>query len=145
VIARPLPQEELPRPRTGTRAGRSAVHRRRARTRRNRYAGLARVFAIIGALAFLVVVYVALTANVTRMNYELNKLARQRAELLDRTAALDDAIASQESDERLWADARRLRMTEPQTFVSIALPHDPPRPSDGIAFLGWLRGASGGP
>ncbi len=144
MIARPLPHEERPRPRTGTRAGRSAVRRRRARTRRNRYAGLARIFAIIGTLVFLVVGYLALTANVTRLNYELNKLAEQRAQLLDRTAVLDDAIASEESDERLWADARRLRMTEPQTFVSIALPHDPPRPPAGIAFLGWLRGASGG-
>ncbi len=144
MIARPLPQEEGPRPRTGTRAGRSAVGRRRARTRRERYAALARIFAIIATLVFLVVVYLALMANVTRMNYELTKLAQQRAQLVDRTAAYDDAIASEESDERLWADARKLRMTEPQTFVSIALPRDPPRPSAGIAFLGWLRGASGG-
>ena len=139
MIALPLPIEDVPDRGAGTRAGRSAVRRRRARTRRGRYAQLTRIFATIGSLVLVVVVYLALLANVTRMNYELTKLAQHRAELLDQTAINDDAIASAESNERLKAYARRLRMSEPQTFVSIALPRDRPPVSQGIAFLSWLK------
>ncbi len=139
MIARPLPYEELVPQRSGTRAGRTAVRRRRARTRRERYSGLSRVFSTIAALVLVVTVYLALMANVTRMNYELTRLAQQRAQLLDETAAGDEAIASAESFERLRADAKALKMHEPQTFALVNVPQDPPQPSSGIAFLSWLK------
>jgi hypothetical protein len=148
VIARPLPYEDVAprRPhedvapqRSGTRAGRTAVRRRRARTRRERYSGLSRVFSTIVVLVLVVTVYLALMANVTRMNYELTRLAQQRAQLLDETAAGDQAIASAESIERLRADAKALHMREWQTFAIVDLPQDPPKPSGGIAFLGWFK------
>ncbi len=139
MIARPLPYEELQPSRSGTRAGRTAVRRRRARTRRERYTNLVRIFATTAVLVLVVTVYLALMANVTRMNYELAKLAQQRAALLDVTAANDDAIANAESNERLRAYAKKLGMHEPQTFAAIALPADPPKPAGGIAFLSWLK------
>jgi hypothetical protein len=73
------------------------------------------------------------------MNYELTRLAERRAQLVDLTTAGDDAIATAESTERLSALARRLGMTEPQTFVSVSLPRDRPPEPRGIAFLGWLK------
>ena len=139
MIARPLPYEDVPVTRGGTRAGRTAVGRRRARTRRERYAVLGRMFATIAALVLVVTVYLGLMANVTRMNYELTRLAQQRAHLLDETAANDDAIANAESNERLRADAKKLKMREPQTFAAIALPQDPPKTAGGLAFLTWLK------
>jgi ABC-type Fe3+ transport system permease subunit len=140
VIARPLPYEEVASPpRSGTRAGRTAVRRRRARTRRERYSALSRVVSTIVVLVVVVTVYLALMANVTRMNYELTRLAQQRAQLLDETSAGDQAIASAESIERLRADAKALHMSEWRTFALVDLPQDPPKPSGGIAFLGWLK------
>ena len=139
MIARELPLEE-PRPRTGTRAGRSAVSRRRARTWRLRYAGLYRMFATAGALTVAVVFYLALMANVTRMNYELTRSVREKAELVDRAARLEDRIAQLDSRERLAKIAAHLGLREPETFAQIVLP--PPRPQAaprGIAFLHWLR------
>ncbi len=142
MIARPLPYEDRPaRVATGTRAGRFAVDRRRSRTRRARYAALVRIFAGITALVLVVVVYLALMANVTRMSYELAKLAKQRATLIDVTSTNDEAIANASSSERLRAIAHRLQMHEPLTFAAVALPRDRPAraPSGGIAFLGWLK------
>jgi type II secretory pathway component PulM len=139
MMALPLPVPDRPERRVGTRAGRAAVVRRRARTRRSRYAGLARIFAALGVVVFFVVLYLGLLANVTRMNYELTRLAERRAQLVDITTAGDDAIATAESTERLSAIARRLGMTEPQTFVSVALPRERPPEPRGIAFLGWLK------
>jgi hypothetical protein len=124
----------------GTRAGRSAVQRRRARTRRNRYAALRRIMALIALLVLIVTIYLGLMANITRMNYELATLDRQRDVLRDETELNDDAIASAESDERLKAFADRLHMHEPQSITAISLPPDrlPPAPS-GVALLGWLK------
>jgi hypothetical protein len=115
------------------------VRRRRARTRRERYSGLSRVFSTIAVLVLVVTVYLALMANVTRMNYELTRLAQERAQLLDETAAGDEAIANAESFERLRADAKALNMREPQTFALVDVPQDTPKPSSGIAFLSWLK------
>jgi len=139
VIARELPLEEL-RPRVGTRAGRSAVSRRRARTWRARHAGFTRLFATVAALTIAIVFYLALMANVTRLNYELAHSLQQRSQLIDSTARLDDQIARLESRDRLAAVAARLGLREPQTFAQIVLP--PPRrvlAAHGIAFLRWLK------
>jgi len=141
VIARPLPPEDdIPRLRIGTRAGRSAVPARRARTRRRRYATLNRTLLIVGVVTLCVFVYLFLMANVTRMNYELTHLSQTKAHLLEATARNDTKIANLESRESLMKMAARLGMHQPQTFAEIALPAqlDPPI-AHGIAFLDWLK------
>ena len=140
MIARPLPFEE-PAPRVvGTRAGRTAVARRRARARAERNAALVRVYATIALLTLAVVVYLALMANVTRLNYALAKSVRARAIATDASGRLDDEIARLSSRDRLGVLATRLGMHESQSFIALTLPHErhvePPR---GIALLDWLR------
>jgi hypothetical protein len=143
VIARaleaPLP-EPAPRRRGGTRAGRSAVGRRREQRRRARYAPLGRIAAAVFASTFVIVAYLALLANVTRLNYELSKSARFRAGLVDQSVRLEDQIARLESRERLARLAAKLGMHEAATFAEVALPAQaqPPEPR-GIALLSWLK------
>jgi cell division protein FtsL len=142
VIARQLivPIEPQPGPRVGSRAGRTAVEGRRVLRRRARYAYLVRAVTGVAVVTFVVVAYLGLMANVTRMNYELTKNAIAEAKLTGETAGLDDRIARLESRERLAALAKQLGMREPQTFAAIALPADvqPEKPT-GVAFLSWLK------
>ena len=139
VLEVPLP-EPAPRRRAGTRAGRSAVGRRREQRLRARYAPLGRIAAIVLGFTFVIVAYLALLANVTRLNYELSKSARVRARLVDQSARLEDQIARLESRERLSRLAAKLGMREAGTFAEVALPApaQPPQPS-GIALLSWLK------
>jgi cell division protein FtsB len=139
VVEVPLP-EPAPRRSAGTRAGHSAVGRRREQRRRARYAPLGRIAAIVLAFTFVIVAYLALLANVTRLNYELSKSARVRARLVDQSARLEDQIARLESRERLSRLAAKLGMREAGTFAEVALPApvQPPEPS-GIALLSWLK------
>ncbi len=144
MIARPLPysseSEERQRPRVGTRAGRNAVERRRAKTSRIRYAALVRTLGTVAFLTLSVCVYLGLMANVTRMNYQLMRDAKERKVLLDETSRLDDRIARLETRERLAAIAARLRMHEAQTFAEVALPLDAPSPeTHRLALLDWFR------
>ncbi len=128
------------RPRTGTRAGRGAVSRRRARTRQLRNAGFTRLFSTVFVVTLAVVIYLGLMANVTRMNYGLTKAAREKAQLVDATSRLDDRIARLESRERLDALARRLGMRESQSFIAVTVPPEQhPQVERGLAFLTWLK------
>jgi len=144
-MARSLPLEPdftpapASRPRTGTRAGRSAVERRRVRGRRRRYARFVRTLAAVGIVTLGVCLYLALLANVTRMNYDLMKVEATKARLVADSGRLDDRIASLESRERLANLALRLGMREPQTFIAIAAPSAAPPSPPGLAFLDWLR------
>jgi ABC-type Fe3+ transport system permease subunit len=139
-LERPAPFDD-PRPNTtGTRAGRSAVSRRRARSRLERYAGLRRLFATAFVVTLAVVVYLGLLANVTRLNYALERSVRERAQLVDTTSRLDDRIAWLDSREHLDAFARKLGMHDAQTFVAIHLPTQHQEETQrGLAFLTWLR------
>jgi ABC-type Fe3+ transport system permease subunit len=140
-LERPYPFDiEDERPRTGTRAGRGAVSRRRARTRQLRNAGFARLFTSAFVVTLAVVLYLGLMANVTRMNYGLTKAAREKTQLVDATSRLDDRIARLESREHLDALARRLGMRESQTFMAIVVPPEHHgEPPHGLAFLTWLK------
>ncbi len=142
MIARPLPAEEFdsPRVRSGTRAGRSAVGRRYARARRLRYAALLRLLVAVAFVTLLFFAYLALMANVTRMNYDLARVSGEKAALIDVSVQLDDRIASLESRDHLAKLAAQLGMHEPQTFAEISAPaqQTQARP-DGIAFLDWLK------
>jgi hypothetical protein len=141
VIARPLPQiEEFIGPRPGTRAGRTAARVRRSRTRRERYRGIRRILGTVGTLTICVVVYLALAANVMRLNYALGKEVQARARLADETTRLDDQIARLESRERLARVAAALGMHEPRSFAAVTLPVErPPVQPHGLAFLNWPR------
>ena len=135
--------EEQPpeRKRAGSRAGRTATANRRSHRRRVRYAFLARLVKTVSLVTVVVFAYLALMANVTRMNYELTKNARTQAKLAGETARLDDQIARLESRERLAAIAAELGMRDPQTFAQVTLPPvtaQAPTPN-GIALLSWLK------
>ena len=88
----PYPEEVLG-PRVGSRAGRNAVRRRRGRRTLSRYLLLARIVVTVSVLTIAIGIYLALMANVTRMNYELTKNARAEARLADESARLEDEIA----------------------------------------------------
>jgi ABC-type Fe3+ transport system permease subunit len=125
---------------TRSRAARGAAERRRARTKRMRYAMTVRIAAIVGTLTACVVVYLALMGNVERINYELARADRERAVLVEKSTQLDDTLARLRSRERLARVAASLGMHESQTFVSISLPADRPKPEPGgLAFLAKLR------
>ncbi len=139
MTAHALPLDDELLPSVGTRAGRTAVSRRRSQTRRARRASYVRIFLVVGVLTLAAVIYLGLMANLTRLTYQLESAAQTRATLADESAQLDDTIARLESRERLSQLAIRLRMHEPQTFASVALPA-PPRPQPhGLAFLSWLK------
>jgi len=74
------------------------------------------------------------------MNYELARVDRDRAALIERSTQLDDTLARLRSRERLARVAASLGMRESATFVSISLPVDRPKPEPGgLAFLAKLR------
>lgn len=140
MIARPLVlDDDVVRTRVGTRSGRTAAHLRRGRTKRLRHAAVRRVSALLGLVTVSIVLYLGLTANVTRLNYELAKSARERARLEDVSALLDDRIARMASRERLAQLAGRLGMRDPQTFADVTLPAEGAPAPTGLAFLSWLR------
>jgi hypothetical protein len=141
MIARQLPElDDFIATRSGTRAGRTAARSRRSHTRRMRYRNVVRILGTVAVLTMLVVFYLGLAANVMRLNYELGKVAHQRAQLIDQTSRLDDQIARLESRERLAAVAASLGMHQPATFAAVSLPAPGPRtPPHGLAFLNWPR------
>jgi cell division protein FtsL len=127
-------------PRVGSRAGRNAVRRRRGRRTLSRYLLLARIVVTVSVLTIAIGIYLALMANVTRMNYELTKNARAEARLADESARLEDEIAHLGSRERLAGIAAKLGMRDSQTFAQVSLPApgSAAKPT-GIAFLPWLK------
>ena len=130
---------------SGTRSGRAAAERRRHRTRRLRYAVTTRTLAVVAALTVCFFVYLALMANVTRMNYEIAANNRLRAQLQNESTRLGDRIAALESRDRLAAVAARLGMREPAVFAEVSVPATRPTvvAKHGLALLSavvpWLR------
>jgi len=100
------------RPRTA----RNAAQTRRKRSVSLRYRSIVRIVGTLGVVTLMVVGYLWLMANVTKMNYEYAKATHERTRLLDQTSRLDDQIAHLESRERLAAIAAKLGMTEPARF-----------------------------
>jgi len=145
MIAMPVPEPAgdsepaLVATRIGTRAGRGAVARRRATATRLRHRAVARIFAALAVVTVAIVVYLALLANVTRLQYAIGHANADRATLMADTALLDDRIARLESRERLARDAATLHMVQSQRFVQVALPEDPAPKRTGFALLGWLH------
>lgn len=129
-----------PKPRTATRAARVAADRRRARTLRARYTLLARIFYASAAVTIFVCAYVALLDNVTRMDYQIARVAAQRARLIDESSRNADTIARLESRERLATVAAQLGMRDAATFVVVRMPDAPvvAQAPHALAFLSWL-------
>ena len=82
-----------PRESGGWRTARNASLVRRARNRRLRYRAIGRIVVTLGGLTCLVLGYLALLANVTRLHYEIGRVQHERTQLVDRTLRYDDEIA----------------------------------------------------
>jgi cell division protein FtsL len=126
MIAHQLPLHDIPLRQgpagpPGTRAGRTASELRRGRVRRSRYAEVGRIAAITTVVMILVIGYLLLLANVTRMHYETARAERQRVALQEETQRLDDEIARLSSRERLAMLAARLGMKESSAFSVVQL------------------------
>ncbi|MBV9102056.1 MAG: hypothetical protein JO060_00605 [Candidatus Eremiobacteraeota bacterium] len=138
MIARQLLEYSDPAPRWRT--ARNASAARRLRVRRQRYRSIGLWVRGLGLATAVVLLYLGLLANITRLNYEVSHAKQARARIALGILRNADVIARLESRENLEAMAARLGMREPETFVAIALP--PPRRSakaaDGVAFLGGV-------
>jgi cell division protein FtsL len=110
-LQEPPPYLDVPL-RTGTRAGRTASELRRGRVRRSRYTVVGRIALATALATILVIGYLCLLANITRLHYETSVAERQRTELQETTQRLDDEIARLSSRERLAVLAARLHMKE---------------------------------
>jgi hypothetical protein len=142
MIARPLERTApppQPGPRTGSRAGRAAVQRRRGYRLRVRYRPLATIGITVTVLTVIVVAYLALLANVMRMNFELAKANDVRSSLSDESQRLDDRIAQLESRDRLSLLAVALGMRDIASFAEIPQPLPPAPKPVGPAILSWLK------
>jgi cell division protein FtsL len=140
MIAHQLPVQETPRLRIGTRAGRSASEERRVRVRRSRYTNVGRIAAIFTVLTVLVIAYLLLLANVTRLHYEASVVESRRAALQEETQRLDDEIARLSSRERLAQIAARLGMKESVAFSAVQLPAPKVARTQGIPLLSSIAG-----
>jgi len=121
------------------RSNRDASRRRRERTARARYAGLARFCGWLAAALCCVMLYVALVSKLTATSYAVATLERQRATLQVQTAHLEDQLASLRSDERLARIAANLKMTDPSAIAVVSLPAPVSRPHPAhVAFLSTL-------
>jgi hypothetical protein len=113
---------EPPKRIANARAARGATHRRIDMKSRARYAGVARVFAVLVVVLLFLMGYVVLTSSLTGLSYAVAKARHDRAELQAETMRLDDRIAALSSDDRLSALAARMNMHEAQQFAVVTLP-----------------------
>jgi hypothetical protein len=147
MIARPLPAPRVERlQHSGWRTARAASSARRARTRRMRYELIVRTVSGLGVATVVVLVYLALLANITRLNYEVSHAKQARARIGLQAMRADDEIARLASRDKLAAIAARLGMREPTTFAVVSLPprhRHATQPPHGVALLsgvaGWLK------
>jgi cell division protein FtsL len=142
MIARPLewPAEApRPAPRTVSRAARAAVQARRNSRTRARYRALVTIGCVVSILTLIVVVYLALLANVTRMTYELQQASDERTALVQENGRLDDQVARLVSRERLSRLAASMGMHDSQTFAEIPLPVPAAARPSGPTILSWLK------
>lgn len=131
-----LPQ---PQPRRVSVRARDASRRRARRRQFHGYGMLGRIVLILAGLSAPVMVYVMLTANLTGLNFSLDRVTQQKVLLQAETQRLDDQIAHLSSRDRLAAVAAKLKMHDPTDYHIVELPQPAaPPPPNGIAFLGSL-------
>lgn len=118
---------------------------RRARTSRIAHAGLLRIVLTAMAVTLCVMAYVTLTAMLTRTNYQVVRVERERVALRDETLQLEDRLARLRSRDRLAALATKLGMQEAGAYAVVEIPRPAvPAPADrGLAFFpslaGWIK------
>jgi len=144
---RPAPSRQ-PAPLAPSTAGR----RRQQRTRRQRYVGAAWIGGGLAAVLTMVMLYLALMANLTSLNYRIARASAERAALSESSVRLDDRIAHLESRERLAQLAIRMGWREPHIYAVVDQPQPPAQPDGmtaaargGIALLGAVAGWFKGP
>ena len=136
MIAQPL-LDSIPYERARVRTARNARDVRRARGQRMRYRAIGLWVRWLCAATAVVLVYLALLANITRLNYDVSHAKQARARLGLEILRNADVIARLESPEHLEAMAARLGMRDAETFASILLPAPRriARQADGVALL----------
>ena len=140
------PRERPARPRS-PQPKRTTGRRRADRTRRARYAAAAKLLGASTIVVTLLMLYLALMANLTSLNYRIGRATETRAALLEQTMRLDDRIAHLESRERLAELAMKMGLAEPHVYAVVApdeaVATKPHHGAGGIALLGsvadWLK------
>lgn len=130
----------------------SAGRRRQQRTRRKRVFGAARIGLGVAVVLTMVMLYLALMANLTSLNYRIARASSERAALSEISQRLDDRIAHLESRERLAQLAIKMGWHEPHIYAVVDEPQPPAKPDGitaaargGIALLGAVAGWFKGP
>lgn len=98
---------------------RQSTQQRVARKSRKRYAAISQILMFLSLGLAGLMLYVMLTANLTRLTYAAAKVEHRRGVLLQQTGQLDDRLAALRSDERLWAAAAKLGMRDPASFAVV--------------------------
>jgi hypothetical protein len=140
------PRERSVRPVQPKRRAGGAARLRRVRTRRQRYVAIVQILSSFTVVVALLMLYLALMANLTSMNYRIVSASAERAALQEESIRLDDRVAHLESRERLAELAIKMGMQEPRLYA-VVQPQDTKASEDqgtgGIALLGsvasWLK------
>jgi hypothetical protein len=122
---------------------RHATKRRARRTRRRMHRPILAIVTLVIAVFVPLLAYVALTANITSLNFALARASHERIKLLEDSQRLDDRIARLQSPERLAALATKLQLHDPHVYAVVRVPEPKaqPRPT-GLAFFGtWFAEA----
>lgn len=117
---------------------RQATQQRTVRNSRRRYAGVTQILVWLGCGLVVVMLYVMLTANLTRLTYATGKVEHQRNVLLEQTGRFDDRLAGLRSEERLSAAAAKLGMRDPSLFAVVHVPPAAREDRAHVAFLSSL-------
>ncbi|MEO7039088.1 MAG: hypothetical protein ABI186_03560 [Candidatus Elarobacter sp.] len=126
---------------------RHATLRRTRRTRRRMHKPVLAVLTLAIAMFLPLLGYVALTSNLTSLNYALARADRDRTALVEESQRLDDRIARLKSPDRLAAVATGLKMHDPQVYAVVTLPETTvqPRPTGLAFFSGWFTNRTADP
>jgi len=141
IAARHLPDSQTPS--RGPRRRATAAPRAHIVARRRKMA-VSRVAGVLALPFAFVMIYVALTANLTTLGYKVARAAADRDTLVAQLARNEDRIARLESPERLAAIAAKLGMRDPHRYAVVRLPEaGPVEQQHPIAFLStvtdWLK------
>jgi cell division protein FtsL len=128
------------------RSARTATQTRIVKNTRARYGSITRIVAVLGIALFGMMSYILLLSNATSLSYAVAKAQRERDELQEQTARLDDRIAQMSSEERLASIAAKLKMVDPKTFAIVRIESQPVAQSSLPGFdsiAAWFGGGRG--
>ena len=133
--------QSVRRPHGNARVARAAAQTRRKRSVSLRYRSIVQTIRWLSLATVLVVGYLWLMANITRMNYEYARATGERTLLFDKETSLEDQIARLESRDRLAELAGKLGMSEPARF-SVATLAAPPQRAATVESRSAVRGVA---